>query len=358
MFADERDLTVRSGSGGNGLVAWRREKFVPHGGPGGGDGGRGGDVVLVADPQLTTFSDMEQVRRLRGEDGGRGMPDRKTGKNGADRELRVPVGTTVYDATTGERLADLTEPDQRFVAGRGGRGGRGNVRFATALNQRPDHAEPGEPGEERHLRLELRLLADVGIVGLPNAGKSTFLSKVSAATPRIAAYPFTTLEPGLGIAETDRHERIALADLPGLIEGAHRGRGLGDRFLRHVERTRVLLHLVDLAPEDGSDPAAAYLAVRRELEAYGRGLAERPEVLAGTKIDRLSAEEREAALRRLAEAADRDVHPLSAVSGEGVAGLLRAVAEAVRDSAPPPDVPDRVAVTPPLEPPPEATPGP
>ena len=334
MFVDERALVVRSGAGGDGIVAWRRERRVPRGGPAGGDGGRGGSVILVADPQLTSFGDMEETRLVRAEGGARGGPSCRHGRDGADRVLLVPPGTTVFDGETGLLLADLVEPGQRLVAAPGGKGGRGNARFATATDQRPMRAEEGGPACERRLRLELRLLADVGLVGLPNAGKSTLLARISAARPRVAAYPFTTLEPELGVVQGPGETRFVAADLPGLVEGAHRGRGLGHRFLRHVERTRVLVHLVDVAPEDGSCPAERYRALRRELEAYGRGLAERPEVVAATRVDRLDGSAREAALRRLGEAVDREVHPLSARTGEGVAALLAAVTAALEVASP------------------------
>jgi GTP-binding protein len=350
MFIDERRIRVRSGAGGDGIVSWRREKRVPRGGPAGGDGGRGGAVVLVADPQLTTFGDMEDVVHVRAEDGERGGPDRRHGRNGADRLLRVPPGTTVYDQATGRRLADLAVDGQRWTAARGGRGGRGNARFASATDQAPAKATPGRPGRERWLRLELRLLADVGLIGLPNAGKSTFLARVSAATPRVADYPFTTLAPHLGIVDLPDFTRFVLADLPGLIEGAHRGQGLGDRFLRHVERTRVLLHLVDPFPTDGSDPVASYRTIRAELEAYGHGLARRPEVVAVTKADVWPVGEAPAeVLSRLAAAADRDVHPVSAVTGRGVRALLVAVARALAAAPPAPAVPDRTAASEPSE---------
>ena len=341
MFVDERLLTARSGDGGDGIVAWRRERRVPRGGPAGGDGGDGGSVILIADTQLTTFGDMEDVRVVRAEHGDRGGGNNRTGKNGKDRVLLVPVGTTVYDETLGHRLVDLGEPGQRWYAARGGHGGRGNSRFATAVEQRPMRCESGEPGRERHLRLELRLLADVGLVGLPNAGKSTLLSRVSAARPRIADYPFTTLTPHLGIVALPDFGRFVMADLPGLIEGAHRGDGLGDRFLRHVERTRVLVHLVDLVAPDGSSAADRYLQIRQELESYGRGLAERPELVVGTKIDALDEEGVQEALRGLARAADRRVYPISAVTGAGLEDLLGAIAEAMASAPPPPEVPDR-----------------
>ena len=339
MFIDERELVVRSGKGGDGRVAWRREKRIPRGGPGGGDGGRGGSVILFADHQLTTFGDMEEIRTARAGEGQPGGTNNCSGASADDRVVSVPVGTTVYAVASTERLADLATLGQRWVAARGGKGGRGNSRFATATNQRPTQSEPGEPGEERRLRLELRVLADVGLVGLPNAGKSTLLARLSSATPRIADYPFTTLAPHLGIVDLPDYRRFVLADLPGLIEGAHRGHGLGDRFLRHLERTRVLVHLVELSPVDGSDPAANYRAIRRELEAYGRGLAQRPELVAGTKIDALDAEGVKAALSRLAAEVDREVHPISAVTGAGLGALLGAVAAALEDAPPAPEVP-------------------
>jgi GTP-binding protein len=344
MFLDSRRLTLRAGDGGDGIVSWRREKFVPHGGPAGGDGGDGGSIDLVADPELTTFGDMDADRIVRAESGEKGRGGLQSGRAGKDRVLRVPVGTTVYDATSGERLADLGVAGERWTAARGGKGGRGNARFSTATEQRPMRAEKGTRGEERRVRLELRLLADVGLVGLPNAGKSTLLAALSAATPRIAAYPFTTLEPVLGIVEVpEAFVRITLADLPGLIEGAHRGRGLGDRFLRHVERTRVLLHLVDPFPEDGSDPVENYRVVRGEVRAYGRALAERPEILGVTKTDRApSPQALEDVLSRLAAEADRDVHPLSARTGEGLRDLVTALVAGVAGAPAPPSVPERV----------------
>lgn len=341
MFIDERGLIVRSGRGGDGKVAWRREKRVPRGGPAGGDGGDGGSVIIWADPQLTTFADMEDVRTARAEDGVRGGSGDRTGARGADCVLGVPIGTTAYDEQSGLKLADLATADRRWVAARGGKGGRGNGKFATATHQRPTEAESGGDGCERRLRLELRVLADVGLVGLPNAGKSTLLSRLSAARPRIADYPFTTLEPHLGLVQRPEGGRYVMADLPGLIEGAHRGQGLGDRFLRHLERTRVLLHLVDLAPIDGTDPVVAYRRIRTELEAYGRALAGRPEIVVGTKIDAISNESLTPTLRRLAAEVDRDVHPISAVTGAGLGDLLGAVDAALEVAPPAPEVPER-----------------
>ncbi len=337
MFVDEIALTVSSGKGGDGIVAFRREKFVPRGGPAGGDGGRGGDVVLLVDPQLTTFGDMPGDRVIRAEDGERGRGDNQHGAAGEDALVRVPPGTTVIDAASGARLLDLVVPGERFTAAKGGHGGRGNARFASATDQAPTRFTKGGRAFTRRLRLELRLLADVGLVGLPNAGKSTMLSRVSKATPKIADYPFTTLEPYLGIVETGNGSRFVLADLPGLIEGAHRGKGLGDRFLRHVERTRVLLHLVDLFPGEGSDPAESYRAIRREIVAYGKGLADRPEVVAATKAD-LGGPPKEvgAAAKRLSRRIRRKVFPVSAVTGAGLSALVSEVLKVLASTPPAP----------------------
>jgi len=345
MFIDERKLKVRSGKGGDGITSWRREKRIPRGGPAGGDGGAGGDVIFVASVQLTTFGDMESVYVVRAQKGERGGANKRHGANGKKRVLLVPVGTTVYD-TDGALLADLCEDESRWTAARGGRGGLGNARFATATDQAPTRSTPGQPATEREVRLQLRLLADVGLVGLPNAGKSTLLSRLSAATPKIADYPFTTLAPHLGMVDLPDYSRFVMADLPGLIEGAHAGLGLGDRFLRHVERTRVLLHLVEPKPIDGSDPVANYLEIREELRAYGRGLDERPEVLALTKADIRSPEDGiDEVLSRLAKAADRVVYPVSAVTGQGLQALLRAVVETLREAPSAPEVPDPMAAT-------------
>lgn len=346
MFIDERELKVRSGDGGDGIVSWRREKRVPRGGPAGGDGGRGGDVVLVADPQLTTFGDMEEIRLARAGDGERGGPSKRHGANGAHRVVAVPVGTTVYDAGSGRRLADLAQAGARLRVARGGRGGRGNARFASATDQAPTRAERGGPGRSRQLRLELRLLADVGLVGLPNAGKSTLVSRLSAARPRVADYPFTTLAPHLGMVELPDFTRFVIADLPGLIEGAHRGQGLGDRFLRHVERTRVLVHLVDPLPADGSDPVENYHTVRAELAAHGRGLDRKPEIVLATKVDVWARTDAVGELlSRLARAADREVHPVSAVTGAGLEAFLREVRRALAAAPPAPAVPGRLRGT-------------
>ena len=344
MFIDEILLTVQSGAGGNGCSAFRREKYVPMGGPAGGDGGRGGDVTLLADPQLTTFGDMEADRVIRAQPGDAGKGGNCSGSDGVDRIVRVPPGTTVYDADTGELVVDLSKPGDSWLAAKGGQGGLGNSRFATATDQAPTRWTPGEPAVRRRLRLELRLLADAGLVGLPNAGKSTMLSRLSNATPRIADYPFTTLEPYLGVVHRSDSRRFVLADLPGLIEGAHAGKGLGDRFLRHVERTRVIVHLVDLFPVEGADPADAWRTVRAELEAYGQGLAQRPEVVIGTKADLGDAA---AAARRLSAAIGRPVLAASGVSGAGLKEVVRAIAAAIPGAADAPEPPPAAGEAPP-----------
>ncbi|RMG12264.1 MAG: GTPase ObgE [Deltaproteobacteria bacterium] len=321
-FLDEVRIEVRSGDGGRGCVAFRREKYRPKGGPSGGNGGKGGDVILVADPGLSTLLQYRFNPLHRAGRGEHGRGNDQYGKDGEDKVLRVPVGTLVRDADTGALLADLTEAGQRVVVARGGRGGLGNMHFATSVNQAPRFAQPGEPGEERRLLLELKLLADVGLLGLPNAGKSTFLSRVSAARPKIADYPFTTLAPQLGMV-AHKGVDFAVADIPGLVEGAAHGRGLGHRFLRHVERCRVLLHLVDGAPADGArDPVTDYRTLRRELRRYSPALAEKPEVVAVNKCD---LPDGEAAAELLEEALGRPVLRLSAATGIGIGPTLDAL---------------------------------
>lgn len=321
-FRDEIRLTVRAGDGGDGCVSFRREKYVPKGGPDGGDGGRGGDVVIVADPQLSSLEHLEARRLLAAENGRPGEGGRRHGRNGADLVVRVPVGTVVRDAERGHVLRDLSRPGARLVVVRGGEGGRGNVHFATAERRTPRRAERGRKGEERRIHLELKTIADVGLLGFPNAGKSTLLGLLTGARPRVGAYPFTTLAPNLGEMVVD-YEAYRIADVPGIVEGASRGRGLGIRFLRHVERTDVLLHVVDLSQPD---PAAAYRVVREEIEAHGGGLVEKPEIVTATKLDLVEdVEERLAALRALG------LSPIavSAVTGEGVDRLRRSLVEAV-----------------------------
>ncbi len=320
-FVDEVELILASGKGGPGCVSFRREKFVPLGGPDGGDGGDGGDVVLVADPRMGTLLDLRHRKVMRAENGRPGMGSNCTGRRGRDLELRLPVGTVVRDAETGEVLADLVEPGQRVVLLKGGKGGKGNARFASARNRAPRHAQPGMPGRERRVRLELKLLADVGLIGFPNAGKSTLISRISAARPKIAEYPFTTLVPNLGVVRWAGDRTFVVADIPGLIEGAHRGAGLGIRFLKHVERTKLLLHLVD--PSDGRDPLGKYDAIRRELEAFNPDLAARPERVVVTKIDITEVRQNLPDIVRRFQERGLEVWPVSAVTGEGLEALVR-----------------------------------
>ena len=323
MRYDEAKIYVKGGNGGDGVVAFRREKYVPLGGPSGGDGGNGGSVVLVVDPHLTTlyrFTKQSHFRATRGEHG-RGKDQH--GATGADLRVPVPPGTVVYDADNGELLGDLTEPGQELAVAPGGRGGRGNTRFKSSTNQAPRLAEHGEEGVERWLRLELKLLADAGVVGVPNAGKSTLLSVVTAARPKIAAYPFTTLEPNLGVSVLDGETELVLADIPGLIEGAAEGKGLGHEFLRHIERTRVLIHLLDgLSP----DPLSDFEAVNRELAAFGHGLPDKPQVVAFNKIDIPDARARWPEIRAALQARGQEAMAISAVSGEGTREMLYWVA--------------------------------
>jgi len=321
VFKDEHTICVRSGSGGDGIVAWRREKFVPRGGPAGGDGGDGGSVWLRASSQLATFSDMPDQIHFRAGAGQPGEGSNRTGASAPDIHIDVPVGTLVRDRDSGRLLRDLAEDGATLLVARGGKGGRGNTHFKTSTDQAPRTATKGEEGEERWLSLELKLLADAGLVGLPNAGKSTLLRRLSRARPKVADYPFTTLTPFLGIVSGEGFRSFTLADLPGLIEGASQGQGLGHRFLRHVERTRVLVHVVDLF---GPDPAGAYRQIRRELEEYGHGLADRPEVVAANKVDQGHAE---GPLKDLQAVVDTVVVPVSGVSGEGLPVLVQAILE-------------------------------
>jgi GTP-binding protein len=316
MFIDHARIHVLAGAGGNGSVSFRREKYVPKGGPDGGDGGHGGSVILEVDPHVRTLLDCRDEPRYRAEKGRFGSGNNRTGRDGEDRVIHVPPGTVVKEAESGAVLIDLTQPGERWTAARGGRGGRGNARFATATHQAPRRADPGEPGEERWLELELKLIADVGLVGPPNAGKSTLLSRITRARPRIADYPFTTLEPHLGIAELDAERRFVVADLPGLIEDAHRGKGLGLDFLRHIERTRVLLLMVDVASESPENDLAM---VERELREYSPALTTKPRVVILTKADILPPEAVAGAARR---AGLPDAHLISAHSGLGLPELL------------------------------------
>jgi GTP-binding protein len=324
-FIDEADVHVRAGDGGRGCVAFLREKYKPHGGPSGGDGGDGGDVVFVVDPGLTTLLDFKFQPLLKAGRGEHGRGKQQYGKRGADRVVRVPAGTLVHDAETGELVADLQEPEARCVVAQGGRGGRGNAHFATPTNQAPRYAQPGTPGEERRLRLELHLMADVGLVGYPNVGKSTLITAVSAARPRIADYPFTTLVPHLGVVRFDDEGSFVLADIPGLIEGAHRGLGLGHRFLRHLSRTTLLIHLLDISGLTGRDTMSDYDAINHELEAFDVTLAAKPQIVVANKLDLAEARERFPAVRSRFDARGIELWGISAATGDGVAALMREV---------------------------------
>ena len=322
-FLDEAKVYIQSGAGGNGCVSFRREKFIEFGGPNGGDGGRGGDVIVEAVNGLNTLIDFRYQQHFKAERGVNGMGKDRHGAGGEDIVLKVPAGTQIYEEDGETLLADLAEIGQRVTIAKGGNGGFGNARFKTATNRAPRHANPGQPGEERTIRLRLKLIADAGLVGLPNAGKSTFLSRVSAAKPKIADYPFTTLHPQLGVVRADDREFV-LADLPGMIEGAHEGTGLGDRFLGHTERCNVLLHLVDGTGEDAGE---AYRVIRHELEAYGEGLDEKPEIVALTKADAMTPEDIKAQTAKLKKAAKKTPLVISAQSGEGLDDALRALTQ-------------------------------
>ena len=321
MFIDEAQITVIAGDGGNGCVSFRREKYVPHGGPDGGDGGDGGSVYCQADPAVNTLRHLAGKHHWRAKRGGHGKGKKCHGRNGTHMVIRLPPGTIIRDADKGTLLKDLVEPGQRVCVAPGGRGGRGNVHFATSINQTPRRADPGEPGQTRRLALELKLIADVGLIGRPNAGKSTLLGRLSSARPKVAAYPFTTLDPILGIVELSGGRRFVMADIPGLIEGAHHGAGLGDAFLRHVERTRVLVHLVDICPPDG-DPAEHYRAIKEELRQHSSALADKPQIAAANKMDLTGSEE---GLQALGRAVAGQPCAISAVTGAGLKQLTERI---------------------------------
>ncbi len=333
MFVDEVEVFVKAGDGGRGCVSFRREKYVPRGGPDGGDGGRGGSIVLEADEGLTTLLDFRYRRQYAARRGEHGRGSDQHGANARDLVLRVPVGTVVRERDTGLALGDLTRHAERLVVAAGGRGGRGNAAFATSTRRAPRIAEPGRPGEERRLVLELKLLADVGVVGFPNAGKSTLVSRLSAARPKIADYPFTTLVPTLGLVRLDDGRSFVIADIPGLIPGAAEGKGLGHRFLRHVERTRVLVHLLDLDPTTGRDPTADWRVIQAELAKYSPELARRPQVVAANKVDLPGVAPRLARARALARRRGLPFLPIAARPGRGLDELRAAVARLL-DAAP------------------------
>jgi GTP-binding protein len=331
-FIDEAKIYVKAGDGGRGCVSFRREKYVPKGGPDGGNGGGGGDVIIIAEGRLSSLLDFRYRREYKAERGQHGMGSMCNGKNGLDLRIKVPVGTVVKDAETGDVLADLVEDGQEYLCSRGGRGGKGNAHFATSTHQTPRFAQPGEPGEERTLKLELKLLADVGIIGFPNAGKSTLISHISAAKPRIADYPFTTLAPNLGIVKFGEFGGFVVADIPGLIEGAHEGKGLGVRFLKHIERTSMFIHMIDLSPASGRDPKEDFEVVNRELKAFKPELADRPQVVALNKTDLPEATEKVLALLKFFEGLGIKVFPISAATGKGLKELVNYVGREVTAS--------------------------
>jgi GTPase len=338
MFVDEAKILVKAGGGGNGCVAFRREKFVPRGGPSGGDGGHGGSIYLEANPNDNTLLRYRYNREFKADRGRHGEGSNCSGHSGSDMILQVPVGTLAFDEQTGETIADLATPGQRVLIAHGGRGGRGNQHFAKPWHQAPREHEEGHAGEERHLRLELKLLADVGLVGFPNAGKSTLISVISAARPKIANYPFTTLEPNLGVVNADGGtgkegrelgRTFVVADLPGLIEGAHEGAGLGIRFLRHVERTRLLVHLIDTSDTSDEDPVHSFEIISGELRAFSETLTEKPVIVVATKLDATTDRTRLDTLREFCRKHKLEFHAISAATGEGIRELVRSIADAL-----------------------------
>jgi GTP-binding protein len=333
MFIDEATIRVKAGDGGNGCLAFRREKFVPRGGPSGGDGGKGGDVIMESSERHNTLVHFRFNPEYKAERGRHGEGSNKTGREGVDVTLKVPVGTIVYDEETGGKVWDFSKPDERIVIAHGGRGGRGNARFATSTHQAPREHEDGRPGEERVFRLELKLLADVGLVGFPNVGKSTLISRISAARPKIADYPFTTLQPNLGVVVVgDKNEiSFVVADIPGLIEGAHEGAGLGTQFLRHIERTRLLVHLVDVSDASGRpDIGKDVEVILGELDSFGAHLAEKPMLMVASKIDAAN-KDKLAKLKQYCKKKNLQLYPISAVTGEGIEKLKFAMAEKVEE---------------------------
>jgi len=334
MFIDEAKIRVKAGDGGNGCLAFRREKFVPRGGPSGGDGGKGGDIIMESSERHNTLVHFRFNPEYKAQRGRHGEGSNRTGREGVDITLKVPVGTILYDADTGEKVHDFSRPDERIVVAQGGRGGRGNARFATSTHQAPREHEEGRPGEDRVFRLELKLLADVGLVGYPNVGKSTLISRISAARPKIADYPFTTLQPNLGVVavgQPPEERSFVVADIPGLIEGAHSGAGLGTQFLRHIERTRLLVHLVDVSDASGRpDPVKDVEVIRGELESFGAGLENKPIIMAASKID-VANKEKLAKLKRYCKKNGLELFPISAVTGKGIDELKYAIAEKLEE---------------------------
>jgi GTP-binding protein len=333
MFIDRVKIKIKAGDGGHGVTAFRREKFVPRGGPSGGDGGRGGDVWIEATEGLNTLLHLRYNPIHEAQRGRHGEGSNRHGQDGADVTVQVPVGTQIFDAESGDLLFDFTENGQRFLAAKGGKGGWGNQHFATPTNRAPKYHYDGRPGDEKELQLELKLIADVGLVGFPNAGKSTLISVISAAKPKIADYPFTTLEPNLGVVDLGDYKTFVVADIPGLIEGASEGAGLGDRFLRHVERTKIMLHLVDVSSISGRNPVEDYEIINRELANYNQDLAARPQIVVATKIDALDEPERLENLRQRAEADGKPFLQISAVTNQGTKELVSVVAKRLEELA-------------------------
>jgi len=327
MFIDEATIKLKAGDGGNGCVSFRREKFVPKGGPDGGDGGDGGSIILEADPHKRTLLDFKYKMHFKAERGQNGMGKNKAGKSGKDLLIKIPLGTVVYDKESGDEMADLTQAGAQIVVATGGKGGRGNARFATSTRQTPRFAEKGTTGEEKSLKLELKLIADVGIIGCPNAGKSTLLSRISSAHPQIAAYPFTTKSPNLGVVKVGDWTTFTAADIPGLLEGAHAGTGLGDKFLRHIERTKILIHVIDAAGVDGRDPVQDYHTINKELEYYSKELPKKSQIIALNKMDLPQAREN---LGKLKKELKQDVFPISGVTGEGIDKLIKEAAKMLK----------------------------
>ncbi|MCF8719953.1 GTPase ObgE [Nitrospina gracilis] len=338
MFVDQVKITVRAGNGGDGCCSFRREKFIPKGGPDGGDGGRGGDVILQAVSNLTTLLDLRYQQLYRAENGRPGSGNLRTGKSGETCIIRVPLGTVVKDYETGEVLADLTGEFQEYVAAKGGRGGFGNDHYKSSTNRAPRRADSGKPGDSRVLLVELKLLADVGIIGFPNAGKSTLISKISNARPKIADYPFTTLTPNLGLVRVDEYQSFVAADIPGLIEGAHEGKGLGTRFLKHTERTRVILHLLDFSVLSDRDPIEDYEVIQKELKAFSEDLYQKPQILVASKIDHPEAEEKFERYRDRLKAINLRLLAVSSVTGRGISDLIHQTYQLLQEQVPPPDI--------------------
>ena len=330
MFIDNIEIKVKAGRGGNGAVSFRREKYEPQGGPNGGDGGDGGDVILKVDKGMNTLSHLRYNNIYKAKDGKRGQEKGKTGKEGKDLILNVPPGTIVYDST-GKELIDLTEPESEFVIARGGQGGRGNARFKSSTRQAPKFAEEGQPGEEKNIRLELKLIADVGLVGFPNVGKSTIISKISAARPKIAGYHFTTITPNLGVVEYDQYSSYVVADVPGLIEGAHQGEGLGDEFLRHLERTKILAHVLDASGLEGRDPKDDFKKISNELRSFSKKLSRLPQIVVLNKVDLFNDRQEVAELMKYFQDGGYEVYPVSAITGEGIKVLKKELGRLINE---------------------------